>query len=137
MTEDQARELFSAALDGDLSAEQRSLFDRCLAGDPGLAAEFEAFGQMVSRAGQLQDQVQVPDLVVGVQAKLRRRRRRESVYLRARGMFSPLTLGLIVAALAALLWLTFTVLTHMPEASDPPASPTDTTDTGGDGPAAR
>ncbi|MEM9069172.1 MAG: hypothetical protein AAGE52_11730 [Myxococcota bacterium] len=117
MTSDEARELFSEAYDGVLSAEEQSAFDAALAGDPELASEYSELQEVLSVAHSLGDDfaeadglrefeapvdLEVPDLLSGVQAKIRERSQgrfyRDRFAERQKGMgWTPLILALIMA----------------------------------------
>jgi anti-sigma factor RsiW len=126
MTAEQARELFSAALDGELEGSERDAFERALLGDAALAQEYAAFratlaqaravAPALTRAAPAQSGVAAdaqpptePDLLPGVQRRLRQRSRgrfygdRFSERL-GRGLTQPLVLALIMLALLAVAW---------------------------------
>jgi anti-sigma factor RsiW len=115
MTSEQARELFSAALDGELDAGEREAFDRALHDDAALAQEYTAFRATFEHAraatapAREPDAAPTPDLLPGVQRRLRQRSRgrfygdRFSERL-GRGLTQPLLLALIMVALLALAW---------------------------------
>lgn len=108
MTGDEARELFSEAFEGELSPERKAAFDEALANDPALLAEYEDFVETFRTMGRLaaaEEAEPAPDLLRGVQDRLRRRSRGR--YYRDRfsermgaGWVTPL-----LAAMAALLLL--------------------------------
>lgn len=109
MTDEEARELFGAALDDALSPSEREAFDAQLRAHPTLADEYERFQRLFAQAAQVHRAAPVPDLLPGVQKKLRDRGRRGlgdgTAQLRGRGFLSPLTLGLVLVGLLAILWL--------------------------------
>lgn len=73
MTPDEARDLFSAAHDRELTSDVKRAFDVLLSEDVELAAEYAAFCQVLSSASApLTD---APNLLPGVQKKLRSRSR--------------------------------------------------------------
>lgn len=53
MTKDEARENFSAAMDGELSEEEQQAFDRTLEANPELSAEYETFCQILGEAREM------------------------------------------------------------------------------------
>jgi anti-sigma factor RsiW len=116
MTSEQARELFSAALDGELEQGERDAFERALSADAALAQEYAAFRATLEHArggAPARDPEAAPglapDLLPGVQRRLRQRSRgrfygdRFSERL-GRGLTQPLVLALIMVALLALAW---------------------------------
>jgi anti-sigma factor RsiW len=72
MDGDEARARFDAALDDELSREERAEFDAALAADPALRAEYERLRSVLAGAGAL-GRVSSVDLLSGVQHKLRAR----------------------------------------------------------------
>jgi anti-sigma factor RsiW len=71
MTSAEARAVFDAAVDGELDDDAKGAFERALAGDPELRADFERHRSLF---GQRWDREQVDvDLLAGVQHKLRAR----------------------------------------------------------------
>jgi anti-sigma factor RsiW len=114
MTSEQARELFSAAVDAELAADERAAFEAALIADPQLARDYASFGAMFGRARPVDaaDAAAVdaaPDLLGGIQRKLRERSRgrfyadRFAERLGA-GFLQPWTLALILLGALALLW---------------------------------
>jgi anti-sigma factor RsiW len=109
MTSEQARELFSAALDGELDAAERAAFERALHDDAALAQEYAAFAATLAHARRAPPPAAPPDLLPGVQRRLRQRSRgrfygdRFSERL-GRGLTQPLVLALIMLALLAIAW---------------------------------
>ena len=110
MTPAEARELFSAAFERELDAAQQQAFDAALAADAQLAREYQAFTAMLelargSGADTAPDEP-VPDLLPGVQQRLRARSRgrfyadRFSERLGS-GLLQPLPLALIMLGLLA------------------------------------
>lgn len=78
MTQDEARDLFSSAYDGELSSEDRERFEALLAEDEELRQEFGEFQEMLGQAQALAEgEGGEPDvdLMAGVQSKLRVRSR--------------------------------------------------------------
>ncbi len=141
MTSDEARELFSEAYDGTLGERQAELA-AALEADPGLGAEWEQFRTLLdeTRAMGLEDQeAEVPDLLAGVQRKLRQRSRGRYYrdrFARGHGAQSlfPLLIGIILLAVIAVAWLGMHYAQveqapaprphrTAPRASDPLASP--------------
>ena len=114
MTDDQARDMFGAALDDGLSRDERASFEAHLSAHPQLAEEFARFRGLFAQAGEVHRAVPVPDLLPGVQKKLRDRSRRDgTAQLRGRGFLTPTTLGLVLIALLGVLWLAFHLMTGL------------------------
>ena len=114
-----ARELFSAAHDGELDAKDKAELEAALAADPQLAEEYAAFGRVLALARgdsplPATPDGSAPDLLPRVQRALR---------LRSRGRFYPdrfserqgatrLTPWLVSAVLLVLLGVVF-VAVHL------------------------
>lgn len=111
MTSDEARDLFSAAVEGELSDEERTAFDAALSADPALAAAYARFGELMSatRLVAARD-TPVPNLLPKVQARIRKRSRgrfyrdRYSERGGTQTMLPMLAGGVMLLMLAAL-WL--------------------------------
>lgn len=111
MTSDEARELFSEAFDDELDPERKASFEAALAADPQLREEYAQFVetfQLVGRIGELDD-AETPDLLSGVQERLRKRSRGR--YYRDRfsrrggaGWLLPLLLAMMSALVLAMAW---------------------------------
>lgn len=117
MSPEQARELFSAAHEGELDAPTRAALDAALAADPALAEQYAAFGRMLELTRghsplPATPEGGSPNLLPGVQRALR---------LRSRGRFYPdrfserqgatrLTPFILSAALLLVLGALFAVL---------------------------
>ena len=123
MTPAQARELFSAAFERELDSAQQAAFSAALHADPDLAREYAAFAALLeltrgagatSSAGpDLQDPA--PDLLPGVQRKLRARSRGRFYADRfaerlGSGLLQPLPLALLMLGLLGLAWLVVAAL---------------------------
>lgn len=125
MTSDEARELFSAAYDGELAAEQKREFDAALEADPELAAEYRELETLLREASAMAEEgdEETPDLLAGVQSRLRVRSRgrfyrdRFSSEAKARSML-PIYLGVAMLLLVAIAWLTL----HVVRVEDSPHS---------------
>lgn len=78
MSPEEARNLFSEAFEGELDPERKKAFDAALAGDGELRHEYDEFVetfQFVARMGTAEDDEPTPDLLHGVQERLRKRSR--------------------------------------------------------------
>ncbi|MGE3632447.1 MAG: anti-sigma factor [Sandaracinaceae bacterium] len=78
MNPNEARDLFSEAYEGDLEQAQQAAFKEALANDEALQAEYDDFVstlQMVHDLGKADDGLPPPDLLRGVQERLRNRSR--------------------------------------------------------------
>ena len=74
MNAEEARDLFSEAYDGMLAGERLAAFEAALDTDPELKAEYEELVELLNEAHGLGDEdVEVPNLLPGVQKKLRER----------------------------------------------------------------
>jgi anti-sigma factor RsiW len=72
MTADEARELFSAAYEGELDDATKAELEAALKADPALHADYEAFRNVLYAASRDLGN-DGPDLLSGVQKKLRAR----------------------------------------------------------------
>ncbi len=132
MTSDEARERFSEAYDDELSEEERAVFDATLDADPVLRAEYDEFRALLegthALAGRddldLHDDVALrraflegfpesggdlpsPDLLPGVQKKIRERSRGRYYRDRfaERGKYAtPLLLAIVMALVLGMAW---------------------------------
>lgn len=128
MTADEARELFSEAYDGELDAERRAAFDAALEADAELRTEWEGFRAMLDEAHTLDaDEAPTPDLLSGVQTRLRERSRgrfyRDRFATRSslsRGVF-PLLLALVMLLVVVIAWLAMNYIDVEPASVDAPA----------------
>ncbi len=137
MSADQARECFSEAFEGELDGERRAAFEAALAADHELEQEYDEFVetfQLMGRLGEADDAQPPPDLLSGVQERLRQRSRgryyRDSFSRQAGPSWAlPLVLAVACVAVLALAWyaLHSTVILEQgtaPSAVDPrPAAP--------------
>jgi len=138
VTADEARELFSEAYDGALSAEQKAAFEAALAADAALRAEYAILCRTLEAAHALtgdpelreaealqaweaeDGDLEVPDLLSGVQAKIRERSGgrfyRDRFAEQQHGMGWLLILALIMALVLATAYvgLTYVELTPAP-----------------------
>jgi len=130
ITEDQIRERFSAAADGELEPADQAAFDQAMAADPGLAAEYLAFSETMKRL-RVGASRTAPNLLPGVQQRLRTRSRGRFYADRfaergGSGLTQPLLLALVMLALFALGWVgmrLFDAPVALPEQSAAPRSP--------------
>jgi hypothetical protein len=115
MTSQEARELFSAAFDAELDAQAQQAFDRALADDAVLASEYAEFRTLLEAAAEDIEVASTPDLLPGVQRRLRARSRgrfyRDRFSERAGiGARSPLIVAGAMMLIAALAWLALRVV---------------------------
>lgn len=115
MTSQEARELFSAAYDAELDAELQSAFDRALAHDAVLASEYAEFRSLLEAAAEDVPVTSTPDLLAGVQRRIRARSRgrfyRDRFSERAGlGARSPLIVAAVMVIVGVLLWLALRVV---------------------------
>jgi len=112
MTSEEARALFSAAYDGEMTSDQRAAFEQLLGEDASLRQEYDEFRRVLSEAQSLaeeaDDELSV-DLVARVQSRLRARSRgrffrdRFSEQSRAQGLVI-LWMSAVILLLLALTW---------------------------------
>jgi anti-sigma factor RsiW len=121
LTTTDARDLFSAAFDGDLDDADQAAFEHALTSDPTLARDYDAFcdtmtaalvdaaPEQVAPAG---DTHAAPDLLPGIQQRLRARSGGRFYADRfaektVKGLSGPLALSLIMLGVCAVAWLAF------------------------------
>jgi anti-sigma factor RsiW len=110
MTREQARELFSAALEGELGESEQRALDAALAQDPELAREYADFGATLALLRNDPDPGPAPNLLSGVQHRLRSRSRGRFYADRFAerlgvGAGQTIALALVMLALLGLAWL--------------------------------
>jgi anti-sigma factor RsiW len=111
MTSEQARDQFSAALEADLTADDRQAFDAALAADPALADEYARFQRLLSVAKlAVTPPSSVPNLLPKVQARIRKRSRGRFYRDRfsERGGLQamlPMVAGAVMLVVLAALWM--------------------------------
>ncbi|MGD8861393.1 MAG: hypothetical protein PVI30_15395 [Myxococcales bacterium] len=116
MTPEQARELFSDAVEGELPPEQQRELDALLEGDPELRAELDEFRDMLELTRQAASEPPVvPDLLPGVQERLRRRSRGRFYGDRfsrraGLGLLHPVALAVLMLAVLGAAWVALSVL---------------------------
>ena len=115
MSPDDARALFSPALDGELDAATHAELQAALAADPELAAEYAAFArtlELTRAAGRLPSAV--PNLLPRVQRRLRVQSRgryyADRFAERAGAGMQPVLLASVLLTVLGLLWLVLHVL---------------------------
>lgn len=128
MTSEQARERMSDALEGALDPDTMRAFEAALDADPELRREWEALRAVVRGAAELgaktEDAAPPPQLLRGVQARLRRRSRgrfyrdRFAEQAGTRSSFAVLA-ALLVALLLAVTWVAARSIVVI----EPPAPP--------------
>ncbi|MEM9189811.1 MAG: hypothetical protein AAGF12_11580 [Myxococcota bacterium] len=112
MTSEEAYEQFSAAYDGLLSDAERADFEAALSADAALQKEYDEFKSMLSEAHQLaldDDDDDGPDLLGGVQDKIRKRSRGRFYrdrFSQTRGSASwmPILIGAAVILVVGVAW---------------------------------
>jgi len=109
VTSDDARELMSDAYDGSLDAAQRAAFDAALEADDELAAEYAELKSLLDEAHALDgDELPTPDLLGGVQKKIRERskgRFYRDRFAESGGLgWTPLLLGLVMLIILGAAW---------------------------------
>jgi anti-sigma factor RsiW len=132
MTADEARDSFSEAFEGELDAERKAAFDAALATDPELEHEYAEFVetfQMMGRLGDA-DAEPAPDLLSGVQERLRKRSRgryyRDQFSRRAGpGWALPVLLAVACILTLALTWYALHTTVILEEQVTPAPSSTE------------
>ncbi len=133
MTPEQARDLFSEAFEGELDEERKQAFEAALAGDAELKHEYDEFVETFRIVGAMgADEEPAPDLLAGVQDRLRKRSRgryyRDRFSRRAGpGWVLPLMLALVSVLVLAVAWYAvhsaIVLDTETSTSSPAPASP--------------
>lgn len=95
MSPEEAENLFSEAYEKELSPEVQAAFDAVLEEHPALAADYEAFCGLFANIGLEISEGETPDLLAGVQAKLRQRSRGR--YYRDRPKHMPKWTPILIA----------------------------------------
>jgi anti-sigma factor RsiW len=109
MTNDEAYERFSAAADGELSADERTAFEALLASDAKLRQEYDDYKKMIGET-KLLAETDAPNLLGGVQERLRRRSKgrfyRDRFASRSGpGTLTPILLAVGMLVVLAIVWL--------------------------------
>lgn len=111
MSPDEARDVFSEAFEDDLDPARKAEFEAALAADPELRDEYADFVQTLQLVGRIgeDDAHEAPDLVAGVQERLRKRSRgryyRDRFAKRAGpGWTLPLLLAMACVLVLATAW---------------------------------
>ncbi|MDQ3033076.1 MAG: hypothetical protein M3Y87_11710 [Myxococcota bacterium] len=143
MTSDEARDLFGEALEGTLAPAQKQALDAALASDPELREEYEAYRWVVKGAAAIGAEPDAdgepeptPDLLAGVQSRLRRRSRGryyKDRFSQQSGPRSPVPLlvAIVIALTLAATWVAMQSLVTIdpPTPSTTPSTPpTETAD---------
>lgn len=111
MTPEQARDLFSAAHEGELTEQEQRELDAVLQSDPALADEYARFVKLLSATQLSAARVTpVPNLLPKVQARIRKRSRGRFYRDRfsERGgqqMLLPMLAGALMLVMLATLWM--------------------------------
>jgi anti-sigma factor RsiW len=116
VTPEEARDRFSEAVDGELTAEERTQLQQALDSDPALRREFESFRSTVESTRSLRDSGVRPrrSLLPGAKLKLRQRSRgrlyRNGFADRGGPRFLPLLLVLVMLIVLGAAWFAFYLL---------------------------
>ena len=108
---DEARDLFSAAYDGELGDDEQKAFDDALASDEVLAEEWREFRDLLNEAHTLDEELEgeEPDLLAGVQQKIRARSRgrfyKDRFAQAPGGGLLPILMAGVMLLLVAVAWL--------------------------------
>lgn len=116
MTSHEARDLFSAAYDRLLEPPQQEEFDAALAADAALSAEYAEFCELLRMTSSQAAPAATPDLLAGVQRRLRARSRgrfyRDRFAERSGlGRTSPLWIALALVVVCVAVWLALYLVT--------------------------
>ena len=117
MTKEQARELFSAAIEDELDERSARDLRAALDTDPELGREYDEFAATLALVHQTSGAGYAPNLLPGVQRRLRARSRGRYYADRyaerlGQGFFGPLLGALVMLALLGLAWLGLRLLQH-------------------------
>lgn len=115
MTKEEARELFSSAYEGELDDARLTELRGLLAADPELAREYDELCATLALLRQPASTEPTPNLLLGVQQRLRARSRGRFYADRfaerlGLGPGLPLTLALVMLGLLGLAWLGLALL---------------------------
>ena len=113
MTADEARDLLSDAIEGTLPEAQRAELDALMEKDEELRSEYEALRMVMRGAGSIavsDDEQPAPDLLRGVQERIRRRSKgryyRDRFSRESGGRHSmTLLIAILIALLIAASWV--------------------------------
>jgi len=111
MGSDGARDLFSAAYDGELEGDDQKAFDEAIAGDEALKAEWHEFRDLLNEAHALDEELEgeEPDLLAGVQRKIRNRSRgrfyKDRFAQTPSGGLLPILMAGVMLLLVGVAWL--------------------------------
>jgi anti-sigma factor RsiW len=111
MSSDEARELFSAVYDGELGDDEQKAFDAALAADDELKGEWNEFRDLLNEAHALDEEIdgEEPDLLAGVQNKIRSRSRgrfyKDRFAEAPGGGLLPILMAGVMLLLVAVAWL--------------------------------
>jgi anti-sigma factor RsiW len=115
MTKAEARELFSAAYEGELDEARASALRAALDADPELSREYAEFASTLHLMRKRAGRGPAPNLLPGVQRRLRARSRGRFYGDRfaersGSGLAAPLTLALLLLGVLALAWVGLSLL---------------------------
>lgn len=127
MNAEEARDLFSEAYDGRLAGERLLAFEAALDQDPELKAEYDELVELLNEAHGLGEQeVEVPNLLPGVQKKLRERSKGKYYgdrFSLAKGFsWMPIVLTFVMLGLLALAYAGLHMIQEL-EAESAPEAP--------------
>lgn len=123
MTSDDARDLFSAFYDGEVGDDDRAAFEAALAGDDELRREWEGFRELLNETHALDEELagDEPDLLAGVQNKLRTRSRgrfyKDRYSQSSAGGLLPILMAAVMLLVIVVAWLMLQRVTIEPPAS--------------------
>jgi hypothetical protein len=129
VTSEEARELFSEAFEDDLEEDRKTAFLGALDADAELKAEYDDFVETFALVGKIGEDVQPPpDLLRGVQERLRKRSRgryyRDRFSRRAGPAWMlPMILVVTVLTVLAVAWFALQTTVVLDDVLDPVLDP--------------
>lgn len=127
MTADEARDLFSDALEGELSADKKAELDTLLESDAALRGEYDAFRAMLAatRGLAIADEEAAPDLVTSVQDRIRRKSRGRFyrdrfATQRGASAMMPMLLGIVILITLGVATMVLHYVEEQPASYAPP-----------------
>jgi len=128
---EEARDLFSEAYDGMLAGERLVAFEAALDEDPELKAEYDELVELLDEAHGLgdDDSVEVPNLLPGVQKKLRERSKGRYYgdrFSLAKGFsWMPIVLAFVMLGLLGLAYAGLHMIQELEASEDATEAPAD------------
>jgi len=136
LSSDDARDLFSAVYDGEIEGDEQKAFDEAIGADEALKAEWLEFRDLLNEAHALDEELEgeEPDLLAGVQKKIRTRSRgrfyKDRFAQAPSGGLLPILMAGVMLLLVAVAWLMLHYVQVEPAATGELGAPTTQTDHG-------